>query len=240
MSLSPYTSTLSSGARASDATETYDIPTRGRKGLILVSDVTAIGNGQAYQVAGAAPTFPVVVDASNLNFRYAGNEFVVPTGSKATLALLVAAVNGAIATIGGARFDTVVTVSIDPDSPTKLRFTSVATGAVTSQLTSGASNDILAELGVTSTSAMAHGGADGTFSQTVSILGVDEASGKTWTILDAAAQSTVSTKVLKVGASLAAVTNLVANDVLPATVRVSIAHTTTNSLTRTIGAQLVS
>lgn len=122
MTLSPYFTLLTSGARASAATETFDVPTRGRTGLILVSDVTADG---------------------------------------------------------------------------------------------------------------------GAFSQTITILGVDPASGKTWPILAGAAQASVSTQVLQVAPGVVAVTDLVANVLLPATVRVQITHTDATTITRTVALQLV-
>lgn len=240
MSLSPYTSTLASGARADSATETYDVETRGRKGLVLVSDVTAIGNGHSF-VTGADVTLPYVSSAgSNTSFKFNTVEYTLPAGTYSTLATLAAAVNGALAS--AVRFDTVVTVSVDPNG-TGLRFTNVASGVHAEAFAAGTTHDALATLGITAAWTIAHteaAGADASFSQTITILGVDPVSGKTWTILAGAAQATVSTQVLQVHPAMVAVTNLVANALLPATVRVSITHTTDDSITRTLAVQLVS
>lgn len=45
MGLSPYIVPIVSGAYASATTEVYDVPTRGRSGLIVVNSVTAPGSG---------------------------------------------------------------------------------------------------------------------------------------------------------------------------------------------------
>lgn len=74
---------------------------------------------------------------------------------------------------------------------------------------------------------------------TVSILGVDRVSGKTWTILASTAIATVSTTVLKVRPGLTAAANLVANDALPPVFRIVCAHGDADSITYTVGAHLV-
>lgn len=247
MSLSPYTTTLASGAAGDQAaTETYDIATRGRKGLVLVTDVTAIGNGHSY-VTSADITLPVVIDSTHNQFGYGGattHDFILPSGTYTTIAQLVAA----FATIAndednvGGAWATLVTVSADPNG-TGLRFTSVPSGVNTTAFSTGVENDCLGLLGLTNAWTIAHtqpAGADGAFSETITIQGKDEASGKFYTILTAAAVSTVSTQVLQVHPQMTAVNNLVANALLPANIRVSIAHTTSNSITRTRGLQLVS
>lgn len=75
---------------------------------------------------------------------------------------------------------------------------------------------------------------------TVSILGVDRASGKTYTILASTAIATAVTTVLRVGPGLTAAANLVASDVLPPVIRISAAHGDSDSITYSIGALLTS
>lgn len=45
MSLTPVVEVLASGSRASAETESYDVETRGRRGLVLVTSVTDPGDG---------------------------------------------------------------------------------------------------------------------------------------------------------------------------------------------------
>ncbi len=75
---------------------------------------------------------------------------------------------------------------------------------------------------------------------TVSILGVDRASGKTYLILASTAIATAVTTTLRVTPHMAAVNNLVANDVLPPIIRISAAHGDSDSITYSIGASLTS
>lgn len=240
MGLSPFTTTLASGAVADSTTETYDVPTRGRKGLLLVADVTVIGNGKSF-VTGADVTLPYVSSAgANTSFKFNTVEYTIPAGSYATLALLAAAVNGALNV--ATRFDTVVTVTVDPNG-TGLRFTSVLTGVHAEAFAVGTVHDALVTLGITAAWTIAHtqaAGADAAYSQTITIQGKDDASGKFFTLIAGAAMSTVTTQILQVHPEMAGAANLIAGALLPATVRVSIAHTTNNSVTRTLGIQLVS
>jgi len=239
MALSPYGQTLASGARALVDTETYTVPTRGRKGLVLVTDVTAIGNGQSF-VEGATITLPVVIDATHKSFNYNAIVYTIALATYSTLADLATAI-GAATAASATPFSTVVTTSVVGDH---LRFTSVPTGVNAQVFAVGTTNDVLTTAtGLTTTWTIARtsaAGADGAFSQTISVLGVDDASGKTWTILAAAAQSTVSTKVLQVHPQMADSANLVAAALLPSSIVVSITHTTNNSVTRTHGISLVS
>jgi hypothetical protein len=76
------------------------------------------------------------------------------------------------------------------------------------------------------------------FSTTASVLGVDPASGQTWTILDGDAITVAGVQVLEVGPGLDDAANT-ANAQLPGTIRVSVAHSDATSLTRSIGLQLV-
>jgi len=238
MGLSPHATTLASGALADSTTETYDISTRGRKGLLLVTDVTAIGNGHSF-VDGADITLPVVIDGTHKTFSYDGNDYTIATGTYTTLAQLVTALGAA--THSATAFSTVVTVTAVSNH---LRFTSVASGVNAKVFDVGSSNDVLATAtGITATWTIAHtqaGGTDGAYSQTVTIQGKDEASGKFYTILAGAAMTSVATQVLQVHPGMVASANLIAESLLPANIRISISHTTNNSLTRTIGLQLVS
>lgn len=237
MGLTPYTDTPASGVRADSTTETYDYGTRGRRGLILVTDVTAIGNGNSF-VQSAAVTLPVtVVAATNDDFVFNGNHYVIAPGTYTTLATLAAAVGAALHS--ATAFSTLVTVTA---SGTGLLFTNVATGVHAEVFATG-THDALAQLGITNGWTIAHteaAGADGAYSQTVSILGKDEASGKFYTILDGAAMTGVATQVLQVHPEMTASANVVANVQLPANIRVQITHTTNNGVTRTVGLQLVS
>lgn len=80
--------------------------------------------------------------------------------------------------------------------------------------------------------------ADG-FSTTVSVLGIDDASGKSWTILDGAELTVAGTQKLEVREGLDDVAGAVAASQLPGTLRISISHSDSTSITRTVGVQLV-
>lgn len=71
------------------------------------------------------------------------------------------------------------------------------------------------------------------------LQGKDPLSGKYYTILASAAVTAVSTTILRVYPGLTAAANTVANDVLPSTWRVSIAHGDADSITYSVGAQLL-
>ena len=73
---------------------------------------------------------------------------------------------------------------------------------------------------------------------TVSVLGVDRTSGKTYSILVGVAITAVGTQVLKIGPGLTAAANAVANDILPSTFRIVSTHGNSNSITYSIGAIL--
>lgn len=68
------------------------------------------------------------------------------------------------------------------------------------------------------------------------VLGVDRASGKTYTILASAAITGTGTTVLRVGAGLTAAANLVANDTLPPVIRLQAVHGDADSITYSLGA----
>ena len=71
------------------------------------------------------------------------------------------------------------------------------------------------------------------------IQGKDEVSGQYYTILASAAITGTETRVLRVFPGATAATNLVANDVLPSTWRVNLVHADTDSITYSVGAQLI-
>lgn len=71
---------------------------------------------------------------------------------------------------------------------------------------------------------------------TVTVLGVDPVSGKTFTVLAGVAITAVGTQVLRIGPGLTAAANSVANDVLPGRFRISVAHGDADSITYSIGA----
>jgi hypothetical protein len=74
---------------------------------------------------------------------------------------------------------------------------------------------------------------------TVTIQGKDVVSGKYYTVLASAAITTVSTTVLKVHPALTAAANLVANDLLPRTWRVSVVNADADSITYSVGYSVV-
>jgi len=82
----------------------------------------------------------------------------------------------------------------------------------------------------------------GTPSMVVTIQGKDQASGKYYTILASAAITGVGTTILRVGRGLTAAANLVVNDRLPPTWRISsvLGGGGGSTLTGTIGAALIS
>lgn len=74
---------------------------------------------------------------------------------------------------------------------------------------------------------------------TITIQGKDNLSGQYYTILASAAITTVSTVVLRVGPGLTAAANLVANDLLPRTWRVSVTNGDADGITYSIGYSLI-
>lgn len=70
----------------------------------------------------------------------------------------------------------------------------------------------------------------------VTIDGQDPASGKWYNILTSAAKTGTGTTALRVSPNIAAVTNLIAQDILPEFVRVTVTHGNANSATYTVGA----
>ena len=71
------------------------------------------------------------------------------------------------------------------------------------------------------------------------IEGKDATSGKYYTILTAAAMTTVTTKILRVGPGLTASANLIVNDLLPRTWRVTATHGDADSITYSVGASVL-
>lgn len=74
---------------------------------------------------------------------------------------------------------------------------------------------------------------------TVTIQGKDELSGKYYTILTSAAIVAVGTTVLRVYPALVAAANLIANDAMPRTWRVSVVNADADSITYSVGASLI-
>lgn len=73
----------------------------------------------------------------------------------------------------------------------------------------------------------------------VTIQGIDEVSGKKYTILASVALGAVATTVLRVGPGLTAAGNTVANDMIPHKFNINIAAQNANPMVYTIGAQLI-
>lgn len=74
---------------------------------------------------------------------------------------------------------------------------------------------------------------------TVTIQGRDALSGQYYTILTSAAIVAVGTTVLRVYPALVAAANLIANDILPRTWRVSVTAADADSITYSVGASLI-
>lgn len=79
----------------------------------------------------------------------------------------------------------------------------------------------------------------GTGSITVTIQGKDAVSGKYFTLLAGAAVTTVTTNRYKVSPDLAAVANVTAQDHVTPTFRILVTHNNANTITYSVGAQLV-
>jgi len=74
---------------------------------------------------------------------------------------------------------------------------------------------------------------------TLTLQGKDALSGKYYTILAGSAQVGVATVVMRVYPGLTAAANLTANDILPRTWRVSVAHSGAGNFTYSVGASLI-
>lgn len=70
----------------------------------------------------------------------------------------------------------------------------------------------------------------------VTIDGLDPVSGKYYNLLTSAAITTVSTNTYRIGPGLTNSNNLIANDVLPSTIRVTCTHGDADSATYIVGA----
>lgn len=245
MSLSPYTSVLASGVRIDSTTETYDVATRGRKGVLVAHNLTECYKGYSYvqgaaiAVAGTLVSPLVVGTNSQSTFKYNSNEYTIANGTYSTLSALATAVGAAL--YSATAFSTVVTVTASADG-TALVFTSVASGVNTDAFAVG-THDALVLLGLTDTWTIAHteaAGADGAASTTVYICGKDEASGLFYQLLAGAAVTTNVLNEYSVHPEVPASTNVAAQNFLPANIRVVVTHTTNNCINRTLGIQLVS
>lgn len=74
---------------------------------------------------------------------------------------------------------------------------------------------------------------------TVTINRVDPVSGKVTALLASAALTAAGTTVLKIGPHIAASANAVAQDYMPPVFRVDVVHANGNSITYSVGGQLV-
>ena len=79
----------------------------------------------------------------------------------------------------------------------------------------------------------------GTASTTFTIQGKDAVSGDYYTILVSAALTTATTVILRVGPGLTAAANLIVNDLLPRTWRVTATHGTADAHTYSVGASVL-
>ena len=75
---------------------------------------------------------------------------------------------------------------------------------------------------------------------TVTISGVDRASGKIWTILASAAKTSPTTTVLRVSPNITASANLIAQDLIPAEVQIDVAHSDGNPITYSVSVHFCS
>jgi ABC-type proline/glycine betaine transport system substrate-binding protein len=73
----------------------------------------------------------------------------------------------------------------------------------------------------------------------VKVEGKDPASGKYYTILEGASVTTITTNIYKVYPGLTAAANLVASDILPKTIRLTVTHANANSTTYSVGYSLI-
>ena len=73
----------------------------------------------------------------------------------------------------------------------------------------------------------------------LTIEGKDPASGKYYTILTSAAVNSVSTNIYRVHPNLTPVTNLIVNDIIPKTFRITVTHADADSFTYSVGYSLV-
>jgi hypothetical protein len=233
----PRAATIAASTARTASEDFGDINCVGAGGLIVYVEQSVIGTSQSF-VTAAAPTLPFTSSAGALtSFKFNSVEYTLPAGTYTTLATLAAAVNGALNV--ATRFDTVVTVSVDPNG-TSLRFTSVPTGVHAEAFAAGTTHDALAALGITAGWTIAHtsaGAADGVSATTVTIQGVTPA-GTAYTLLASATITAVGLTRLRVSPSLLASPNAVANDLVPDTIRVSVAQANTNPVTYTISAVL--
>jgi len=71
------------------------------------------------------------------------------------------------------------------------------------------------------------------------LLGVDPVSLKTWVILASAAVTAVSTTILRVSPQLTAAANLIAKDVMPDSFTMTAEHGDADSITYSVGIQLL-
>lgn len=237
MGLAAYTEVLADGEHAGDTTETYDFVTRGREGVIILTNVSEADAGAAYIAsADLDGELPITVALGvNDAFEFDGDVYVIAPGVYTTLALFAAALNAALFVL--ARFDAEVEVTVVDDH---LLYTSATPGVDVRAFGVGADDALETIMGLEDLDALAHGAADNAFSQTVTVQGVDPVSGSTWDILVGAANTTPdAVQALRVHPFITATTNVSAKDVLPGNVRVKITHTTTAVLTRTVVAQLV-
>lgn len=237
MALSAYTEVLAEGDYASDETETFDLVTRGRQGLIVISNVSNADAGAAYiDTADLDGDLPITVALGvNDTFTFDGDAYTIAPGTYTTLALFAAAINAALFVL--ARFDAEVEATVVDDH---LRLTSQTPGADVREFGVGDDDALETTMGLSDTDPLAHGAADGSFSLTVTVQGVDTVSGSTWDILVGAALTSEDTlNVLRVHPDIVAANNIKAKDVLPGTVRIKVEHTTTAAITRSYVAQLV-
>jgi|SRR3569833_485349 len=79
----------------------------------------------------------------------------------------------------------------------------------------------------------------GTGSVTILIEGKDAASGKYRTLLQGAAVTTVTTNYYKVGPTIAASANAIAQEYLPTTFRITVTANNANSVTYSVGYSLL-
>jgi hypothetical protein len=73
----------------------------------------------------------------------------------------------------------------------------------------------------------------------LTILGIDKASGKTWTILTSAAIATAVTTIFRVGLGITPAAGLAVNDILPPVWQVVVTAGNANSATYSVGAHTI-
>lgn len=254
--LSPYVRTLASGVHASAGTETFDVDTKNQAGLIVMSSVSEIAPPPPPD-----PVYGLLVTYTPGGFGMNGTPWEPgPTDALAQLGIAAGQVFVGAVTQGGPIPSLPLTVvshvndtfyiannigpfRMTPGTYSTADVLATAMANAVCEFAGVFNGRLLKNLlgaGSFSVAAVVVGSnAPPAASQTVRVLGVDEASDGEWLILEAAPQTAAGTQVLEVGRNLPIDAGRSAVALLPRTVRIEVAHSTDDPITRSIGCQLV-